>query len=194
MGDPYVEMSGSPARGQAAPAVAAIQGIRRELLSQIDTAAARQDVKALKKLYREIRTLAESVGVGRRANRSPCYVAPESSETVIRHAAGPGLPGWGRRRGVSTRRVGWSGPAREHAPLQYPYGEPPTGWDTRRHDATTTMPESKLSPVNLARIQAFRREQAEIRAAEDHACERHGHVRYRGANESVEYDWPDDSM
>ncbi len=155
------------------PPSPAVKAFRRRLREQVDHAAARRDTAGLKKLDREIRTLAEirrRPERRRQIDRLP-HVAPASSETVIRHAAGPGRPGWGRRRVPSARRVGWSGPAREHAPLQYPHGDPPTGWETRRHETTINQPDSKSTLEQLARVRALERAWAEVAAAEAEAEE-----------------------
>jgi hypothetical protein len=142
-----------------------IRAVRGALLRAADAAIARNDVATLEKLLREAKILIGSLPRG-------VQTPPATTEPVVeRRDAGPGLSGWGRpRRSVGTS---WR---REHAPIQYPYGEPPAGWDTRLHDITTTVPDSRCSPDDLARIRAWRRSMAERAAAEaeaEHAWREH---------------------
>jgi hypothetical protein len=140
------------------PGTPGVRATRSGLLRAADAAMARNDVAELTKLHREVKLLAESL----RHVGAPPGATP-AGPLIRRAAAGPGLPGWGQpaRRSASWRR--------EHAPIQYPYGDPPTGWDTRLHDSTTTVPDSRSSPDDLARIRAWRRSMAERAAAEAEA-------------------------
>jgi len=106
------------------PPSPAIVALRRELQAQIERAVVQRDTAALEKLYREIQALARSLGVGRNGQISTVNrIEQAPTAKLVKHNPGPGLPGWGRR--ATSRRVGYSGPAREHAPLRYPHGDPP---------------------------------------------------------------------
>jgi hypothetical protein len=101
--------------------------------------------------------------------------------------AGPGLPSWGQ----SPRRTASSSWRREHAPIRFPYGDPPVSPNRGSNDTTHYMPDSKLSADCLARVKAYRRSIAERQAGEAEARECHGQVRYHGADEPPEWVWPD---
>ena len=163
------------------PPSAGIRVTRTAILRSADAALASADVAVLKKLHREAKFLLQ--GMRRSA---PSDVAAAQTITapppVELQAARP------RPRRVRSSR--WR--KREHAPIRYPYGEAPHGWETKLHDTSESMPDSKSSAECLARLNALRRSRAEQRAEESEARQRSGHVRYHGADPPPEWYWPDD--
>ena len=67
-----------------------------------------------------------------------------------------------------------------------------TGWETRLHETTISMPDSRCSADGLARLKAFRRSRTAAQEAEDGAWRAHGRVLYGGADEPPEWVLPDD--
>jgi hypothetical protein len=164
------------------PPSAGILATRMALLRATDAALARVEVAALKKLDRETKLLLQAMRRSPNALDPAARRATTTAPTVAAQAK-PSAPPSGR----SSR---WRN--REHAPIRYPYGEPPHGWETRLHDTIESMPDSKSSAECLARLNALRRSRAEQRAEEAEARQCRGQVRYHGADEPPEWYWPDD--
>jgi hypothetical protein len=139
----------------------AIRVTRTAILGAADVALARNDIATLEKLLRETKILVASLQRGDQP-------APGTEEPVTTsREVGPGLPGWGQpRRSVAAP---WRRP---QAPIQYPYGDPPSGWDTHLDDTTISMPESKCSSEDLRRLHSWRRTGAEHAAAAAEAEQR----------------------
>ena len=163
------------------PPSAGILTTRTAVLRSADAALTRLDVSALQKLHREAKLLLEAM---RRSVPSD-VAAPHAV------AAPPAVelqaPRPGPRRHYSSR---WR--KREQAPIRYPYGEPPHGWETRLHDTIESMPDSKSSAESLARLKAHRRSRTEQHAEEAEARQCHGLIRYHDADQPAEWYWPDD--
>jgi hypothetical protein len=152
------------------PPSTGIRVTRTAILRSADAALAATDLGVLRKLDREAKVLAQAMrqsGGPRDAAASPTSNTPRALGVGL----GPSAP-------RSTRSSRWRN--REHAPIRYPYGKPPHGWDTRLHDTIESMPDSKSSAASLARLNAYRRSRAGQR------------VRYHGADEPPEWYWPDD--
>lgn len=164
------------------PPSAGVLGTRTAVLRAADAALARLEVPVLQKLCREAKVLVQAMrrsakplgAERRRATKIPPTLGAKVAHTVPR----------------SGRSSSWRKP--EHAPIRYPYGEAPHGWDTRLHDTIESMPDSKSSAECLAKWKASRRSRAEQRGEEAEARQRHGRVRYHGPDEPPEWYWPPD--
>lgn len=162
------------------PSSAGARTTQMAVLQRADAARAHVDVPALQKLHRQAKILVQAMH--RPAN---CVNDAAASRTTTSPAVGGET-----RLARSVPSSPWR--KREHAPIRYPFGEPPHGWDTRLHDTIESMPDSKCSADCLARLIALRRSRAEPRAAEADARQCHGRVRYHGADQPPDWYWPDD--
>ena len=146
---------------EALPIGSEVEGVRAAVWRLSDAARARHDLVQLNKLYREAKLLSESMRRSAKSTQDVLHADAEA-KPLRRIETGPGLPAGSRqaRRTSSSWR-------RPHAPIQYPYGDPPTGWDTRSHDTTVSTSDSKSSPEQLARLNAFRRSRVAAQEAED---------------------------
>lgn len=121
---------------------------RTALCRAAHAACASNDVAALTKLHREVRLLADSLQHVSAPPATTSAVAP----TMRRTSAGPGHPGWGQP--CRSSLASWRRP---HAPIQYPYGEPPTGGDRHRHAYAPPWRVRSPSAEQLASAQALER-------------------------------------
>lgn len=136
---------------------------RSALLRAAEIALARNDWSESQKLFREAKLLVDALRRSREERSSSVGI---SDAARVRSHSGLGVGHCGKSK---SRPSSWRRP---HAPIQYPYGEPPTGWDTRLHDSTISMPDSRLSTDCVARLRAFRRALALAQAEEAEARRR----------------------
>jgi hypothetical protein len=149
------------------PSTSAVQTLWRQILRQAGSALAHHDTAQLEKVYRETKMLSASLGIGfdgkisrpRADAQEVCNTAPpeEPGDFGRRHAAGPGLPGWGRRRGSD--RVAYAGPRSVPLP-EYPRGAEP------RAGGPVSYAPPKAARNTGPRAEALDRYFAELRATE----------------------------
>ena len=171
------------------PPTPAVIGVRRELFKQANIALARRDSRHLDKLYREVQVLAQSLGIerGGRISRRATPNEPERDSTVApASAAATHLE---VRSDHIHRTASWRRP---HAPLRYPYGDPPTGADTRMptSDILPSKPESLLPKACRDRLGAMRRARHADRDEYLDALHRVGHVARSGPDDDSGWVWP----
>ncbi|HEX3680495.1 MAG TPA: hypothetical protein VHU90_12295, partial [Galbitalea sp.] len=165
--------------------------LRAALLREAARAAAQRDSVTLERLLREVTTLCESLGIASggaisrpRPTADPADAVIQHAQhhppPVIRRAAGPGLPEWGQPQ--RSRSASWRRP---QAPITYPYGDPPTGPDTRK-PASDILPSPPLSSMPLSRrntVHAIRYQRYEEADARMDALQRIGHLDRCGADD-----------
>ena len=169
------------------PSTSSARAMRTALLRSADAALARNDLAELRKLRREVTVL---LGALRRSAKAGQIAEPPTVQNTLQvpFSAGPEVPQlrWPRRHSVSSS---WRRP---YAPVQYPCGDPPTGWETRLHETTTSMPDSKSSAESLARLNALRRSRGADAGGADNARRVHGSVGCHGTEDPPDWFWPND--
>ena len=139
----------------ALPSSPAVKGLRQVLRHRANSALAHGDVIALEHVFREAQILLRSLTnttTGFQVVRRPPV---QPTEPVVRREAGPGKPGskYAPGRWSPQSRV------REHAPIQYPYGDPLS---------PGTLEERKAARIAIAAREAeVRRRQLDEAQARD---------------------------